>query len=109
MATITVGCKLPSGLHLDHNGIRVTLNGSNSSNIIGGYGLTHGVDKDFFDAWCKTHADFEPLKQGLIFAQEKEVNARAEASDKQTLENGFEGIDPNKPGKKVKGIEKADV
>jgi hypothetical protein len=106
---LTIGCKLPSGLHLDHEGKRVTLNGSNSSNIIGGYGLTHNVDQAFWEAWKKAHADFEPLKQGLIFAQEKEANARAEASDKQALENGFEGIDPNKPGKKVKGIEKADV
>jgi hypothetical protein len=106
---LTIGCKLPSGLHLDHNGKRVTLNGSNSSNIIGGYGLTHNVDQAFWEAWKKAHADFEPLKQGLIFAQEKENNARAEAEDKQALENGFEGIDPNKPGKKVKGIEKADV
>lgn len=108
MALISVGCKLPSGLHLDHEGVRVTLNGSNSSSIIGGFGLTQ-VEQAFWDAWKKTHADFEPLKQGLIFAQEKENNARAEASDKQALENGFEGIDPAKPGKKVKGIEKADV
>jgi hypothetical protein len=106
---LTIGCKLPSGLHLDHEGKRVTLNGSNSSNIIGGYGLTHNVDQAFWEAWKKTHADFEPLKQGLIFAQEKENNARAEAEDKQAIENGFEGIDPNKPGKKVKGVEKADV
>jgi hypothetical protein len=106
---LTIGCKLPSGLHLDHEGKRVTLNGSNSSNIIGGYGLTHNVDQAFWEAWKKAHADFEPLKQGLIFAQEKENNARAEAEDKQAIENGFEGIDPAKPGKKVKGIEKADI
>lgn len=105
MQTVTVGCKLPNGLHLDHAGKRVTLNGANASQIIGGCGFTTDVDKDFFDAWCTSHADFPPLKLGLIFAQNKKMSTEAEAREKETLKTGFEGLDPEKP---MPGITKAD-
>lgn len=102
--TVTVGCKLPNGLHLDHNGKRVTLNGTNSGNLIGGHGLTV-VDKDFFDAWLAGHKDYAPVKAGLIFAHANENNARAEAKEKEKNKSGLEGLDPEKP---APGIKKAD-
>jgi hypothetical protein len=105
MPQVTVGCKLPQGIHLDHAGKRVTLNGYNTSEIIGGHGLTT-VDKEFFDAWKAEHKDFEPVKQGLIFAHEKESNTRAEAKEKANNKSGFEGIDPNAPGKDLKPVGK---
>ena len=105
MANLTVACKLPQGIHLDHAGKRVTLNGTNSSLIIGGHGLTP-VDKEWFDSWLSAHKDFEPVKQGLIFAHGKEANVKAEAQEKATNKSGFEGIDPRNPGK---GIEPAEA
>lgn len=101
MAQVMVGCKLPNGLHLDYMGKRVTLNGSNSSEVIGGHGLTM-VDKEFFEGWLKERQDYAPVKAGLIFAHDKESNARAEAKEKASNKSGFEGIDPDKPGHGVK-------
>ena len=37
---VTIGCKLATGLIIGIGGKQVTLNGANSSRIIGGYGLT---------------------------------------------------------------------
>jgi len=94
---LTVGCKLPNGLHLDHAGKRVTLNGTNSTEIIGGHGLTM-VDKEFFDAWYDAHRDYPAIKQGLIFAHEKRSATEGEAKEKIDNPSGFERLDPNKPG-----------
>ena len=105
MNTVIVGCKLPNGLILELDEQRVVLNGSNSSSIIGGFGMTE-VNKPLFDAWLAKHKDYEPVKQGLVFAQEKEVNAKAEAKDKTKLKNGLEGLDPAKP---AEGIEPMDL
>lgn len=104
MATVTIGCKLPNGIHLDHEGKRVTLNGANSSRVIGGHGITERVDKAFWDAWLAIHKDYEPVKRGLIFAQNSTRNAEAEAKEKQDNPSGLEGINPDKPGR---GIQKA--
>ena len=41
MATVIVGCKLPHGLHAELGGKVVTLAGSNSSSIIGGFGIIY--------------------------------------------------------------------
>lgn len=103
MSTVVVGCKLPQGIHLDHDGKRVTLNGSNSSEIIGGHGLTI-VEKAFWDAWKELHKDFEAIKHGLIFAHEKESNTRAEAKEKVDNKSGFEGINPDAPGAGIERV-----
>ncbi len=103
--TVTVGCKLPNGLHLDHGGKRVTLKGINSSSVLNGHGITHGVDKDFFEAWMKAHKDDAPVKSGLIFAHASESSVRDEAKEKEKSKSGFERLDPDKP---APGIKKAD-
>ncbi|WP_048996416.1 hypothetical protein [Burkholderia multivorans] len=100
MPFVTVGCKLPNGLHIEVNGKRVTLNGSNSSNVIGGHGLTQ-VDAEFFAKWLEDHKDYAPVKAGLIFAHEKSVNAEAEAKEKANNKSGLEGIDPENPGASI--------
>ena len=98
MATVTVGCKLPHGLHLDINGKRVTLAGTNASSVIGGHGITENVDKEFFDKWMSLNKDSAAVKNGLIFSNEKTQNVKAEAKEKKGNKNGFEGLDPTKPG-----------
>lgn len=105
MALITVGCKLPHGLHLDVGGTRVTLLGTNKSNVIGGHGITEGVEESFFKKWLVQNKDSAAVKNGLIFAHEKVENTKAEAIEKANNRNGFEGIDPNKP---APGVEPTD-
>lgn len=98
-ATVTVGCKIPNGLHLDLGGKRVTLNGSHSSRVIGGYGLTEGVPADFFEAWLQTYADSPAVTNGLVFAQENAADVRAQALDQADIRTGLEPLDPTKPGR----------
>lgn len=99
MALVTVGCKLPNGLHLDLDGRRATINGANSSRIVGGYGLTE-VDKDLWEAWAKAYAESPLIKNGLVFAQGSAASAEAKAKEQAEIKSGLE---PLVPGKGVLG------
>lgn len=102
-ATLSVGCKLPAGLIVTHAKKTVFLRGSNSSNVIGGFGLTEGVDSDWYNDWTATHSDFAPLKRGMIFANGSTASAKSQAAERETERNGFEGVNPDKP---APGIER---
>lgn len=123
--TVTIACKLPHGLDLgpDHNiddgtqtgkrngeavartlgGKRIVLNGSNSPGAIGGYGLTSGIDKAFWTAWREANKDYAPVKNGFIFAHDREAMVLGQAAEQSGLRNGFEplnttpGADPRMP------------
>lgn len=104
---VTVACKLPNGLELNHGDVSVTFKGSNDANAVCGFGMTHGVDGDWFDDWCLTAgADFAPIQSGALFSQDTPEKAVGEAAEKENdarVLTGQEPIDPDKPGK---GIEK---
>jgi len=133
--TVTIASKLPFPLHLDlkdNDGEvrRVTLRGSGESRradsnfevfgdiggrVIGGYGLTRGVSKDFWDAWEAQYrkAGYAPVVNNLIFALPKLDAASAKAHEMAEVRNGLEPIDPKKPWKSGKGkdsftVEKLD-
>jgi hypothetical protein len=93
--TVTVGCKLPNGLILEMGEKRVTLNGANSSSIVGGHGLTEGVDKEFFDAWMAKNKHLHFVKEGHLFAHEKEVNTKAQAKERAKEKTGLEQLNPD--------------
>ena len=101
--TIVVGCKLPNGLIVEQDGYSVTLNGSNSSSVIGGYGLTEGVDKDAFDKWLLAHKDQPYVKNELVFAQAKANSAAAKATENAKKKSGLEGLPQDNP---APGVEK---
>ncbi|ELY4201963.1 hypothetical protein ACLF30_000242 [Cronobacter sakazakii] len=103
--TIVVGCKLPNGLVVEQDGYTVTLNGSNSSNVVGGYGLTEGVDKDAFEKWLEVHKNQPYVKNELVFAQAKANSAQSKATENASIKSGLEGLPQDKP---APGIEKAD-
>ncbi|WP_336281107.1 hypothetical protein [Cronobacter dublinensis] len=103
--TIVVGCKLPNGLVVEQDGYTVTLNGSNSSNVVGGYGLTEGVDKDAFEKWMEVHKNQPYVKNELVFAQAKANSAQSKANENASVKSGLEGLPQDKP---APGIEKAD-
>lgn len=116
MATVSIACKLPNGAHIqlrqsiktkdgemsEYVGERVTLNGMNASAIIGGHGITHGVDKEFFDKWMAQNKDAAFVKNGLVFAHEKADSVAAKAVEQASNVSGFEGVDPSKPGPGLK-------
>lgn len=102
---VSVGCKLPHGLHLDlknsEGPVRVTLVGANASRIVGGYGITENVSSDFMAQWLKKNAKHPSVVKGLIFihsdTKSAEAMAKERADDPQTA-TGLEAIDPVKNG-----------
>jgi 2,3-bisphosphoglycerate-independent phosphoglycerate mutase len=117
--TVTVGCKLPNGLHLDLKneagariGERVTLRGFSvpygmpALSIVGGYALTPNVDADYFEKWMKANENSDLVKKGFIFAHVKMGDASAQAKEMAAEKSGLEPMDPEKPGK---GLEKVGV
>jgi hypothetical protein len=106
---ISVGCKLPHGLHLDIGDTRVTLKGANDAEIIGGHGITENVDAAFFAKWCELNHQHPALENNLIFAQAKTADVKAQAKEQKNVKTGFEGINPAAPGDGVKPDEKQQM
>lgn len=77
--------------------------------VIGGYAITSGIPKDFFDKWLEQNKDSDLVRNNLIFAQGTSDRAGDQADDQESTKNGLEPIDPDNPGAKVKGVVKADA
>ena len=122
--TVTVACKLPSGLILRafdmkddreaspmgtrdikvarQRGEAVKLNGfamaigkSPQHQITGGYGLTSGVDAEFFNQWLKDNADSAIVKNGLVFATASDHDTMKEAKGNADVKSNLEPLDPS--------------
>lgn len=115
---ISVGCKMPSGLHLDLidvNGVRdrfATLKGSaykradtgggyDPNASTGGFALTFGVDKTKFTQWLKANKDSDILKAGLIIYREADLES--EAREKVATPEMFAAL--NAQDMKAAGVE----
>lgn len=96
--TVIVGCKLANGILLELNGKKVQINGANSAQLIGGHGITEGVDGEFMDAWLSAHKELSFVKGGFLFVHDKAVNASAEAKEKAEEKTGMEPLPPMKEG-----------
>jgi hypothetical protein len=101
--TVTVGCKLPNGLHLDlkaNDGAtsRVTLKGANDSRIVGGFGLTENVSAEFMERWLKKNAKHPAVVGGAIFIHSDMRSAESLAKERRDLTTGLDAIDPVKSG-----------
>lgn len=108
---VTVACKLPNGIALDHAGQKVTLKGANAEDALLGYGRTP-VDGEWFESWLSTKegggqgAEFPAVKAGLIFANADARKVEGEIAEKSgdaTVLSGLEPLDPENPGP---GLEK---
>jgi hypothetical protein len=126
-ATVTIACKHPSGFMLqlhqffDHavpvpgGGTRteklarpvgdpVRIHGPATPHgeapraiIVGGYALTSGVPKEFWDAWCAQNKGAMVLHNNILFAYDKEADTRAAAKEHAKVRTGMEPIDPKAP------------
>jgi hypothetical protein len=109
---VNIGCKLPHGLELTlfraqtapDNTVKhipldgsITLKGRNSSNIVGGYGITQ-VPTEFWEAWVAANPHFKALKSGAIFAEPNRARALAHADAQRDLKTGAEPLNSDKPG-----------
>lgn len=101
-----VGCKLPNGLVIEHADHKLTLVGSNAPGSIGGYGLTYGVDIDWFSDWMTGPArEFPPVTKGLIFIAGNDSNAADQAKEQAAERTGLEGVDPDNPAPGIEPTE----
>lgn len=60
------------------------------------FAITHGVDKDFFEAWLKQNEDLDAVRNHLVFAGEKNDTVRGLVNDHKDQRCGLEPIDPSK-------------
>ena len=97
MAKVTIGCKLPNGVILEVNDVRVTLNGVNKSNIIGATHCTTEVEESFWGAWLADHKTLVAVTSGAIFVAKNANEAAAIVKDNPT-KTGLEGASPKESG-----------
>lgn len=108
---VVIGCRLPSGIHLELNGVKVELAGQRQtqerSPIIllseDDYGTTI-VDADFWEAWKKEFKGFAPLETGAIFEAKNESEAKAVHRELKKEKTGHEPM-PQVDGKKIKSAD----
>ena len=104
--TVTVGCKLPHGIIIEHPldpSIKVALAGLNKVTIIGADYASTEVDAEFFGIWSKANKDFGPLKSGAIFAGKSSADVKAAAKEFGERETGFEPM-KKKGDKRAAGV-----
>lgn len=121
--TVTVICRLPSGLVLglyDPDDLRrragsvapvmappvprasVRLEGARrdarfharDNRLLGLAGRTQ-VDAAFWAAWVEQNPGYLPLKNGLVFAQARAADAEARLAECASQRTGLEGLDPS--------------
>lgn len=91
---VTVGCKLPHGLVAQVGDNSVVFKGANSALIIGGHGITENVDAAFWSSWLERNKGLEFVRKGLVFADAKADNTKAQAKEKSQVKTGLEPINP---------------
>lgn len=101
--SVTVGCKLPHGIILDHPldpDKKVALNGKNKALIIGAdYGTTE-VDGEFWETWKTVHKDFPAVRSGAIFEARNATELVAVAKELEGEKTGFEAMPQEAQGVK---------
>lgn len=92
---IVIGCRLPCGLVLEHEGKQVTLAGQNQNKqgIIllsqDDYGETI-VDASYWAAWKKANAGYTPLVTGAIFEAKNQAEAKSKQKELKGEKTGHE-------------------
>ena len=70
----------------------------------GGYALTEGVPREFWDRWVKDNAKLPAIVNKLVWATPKAIGyARDAAKEMAEIKSGLEPINPDAPGR---GVEK---
>jgi hypothetical protein len=129
-ATVTVACKHPAGFRLmDYDwadeyepvmgggtrlvkvarqngkevfikGCGLAMNEAPRAQMSGGYALTEGVSKAFWDKFTRDYAEWGPIKAGLIFAHENKQRVIDAAAANVERLSGHERLDADAEGKK---------
>jgi hypothetical protein len=93
MRTVTVAHPHPDGREYIIHGNRVPFGAQPEFQMAHGYGLTPGIDKDFFDAWMVENRQLPAVKNKLIFAYIAANKTRDNAREMRDLWTGLEPLD----------------
>lgn len=91
-----IGCKLPAGLVISHEGQRMKLAGTNDSILINGFGITRDVPADLWEVFAKTFAEQPMIRNGVVFAVTDEKSASDASKERSGQKTGMEQLDPKK-------------
>lgn len=103
---VTVGCKLPHGIIIEHPldpAIKVEIDGLNKTVIKGATVAFTEVDAEFFGVWIAANKEFGPVKSGAIFAGKTSADAKAVAKEFKDRDTGFEPM-KQKGDKRAAGV-----
>lgn len=134
---VTVACKMPRGivLHIDEmidgtepvlgggtrkikqarqKGPTYTLNGpahaidkAPTCLIVGGYALTPGIPREFWEEWMRQNKDSPMVQNRVIFAYESRDHVEGQAREQAEVRSGLEPIvpdsDPRLPKRRRQG------
>ena len=109
---ILIGNRLATGLILNDpldQDRKMTIEGTNTSRIIGATFQVTRVPVDFWENWKGYHGSgknvFPAYASGAIFeAGSTETEAEKEAKNLEGTKTGLEGLDPDKPGDKLEKL-----
>lgn len=63
--------------------------------VVGGFALTYGVRKDYWDEWRTQNADLPAVRNGLVFAYENREKAIDAAKERKGIKTGLERVNPH--------------
>jgi hypothetical protein len=64
--------------------------------LAGGFAITHGIPKDFWEKWLSQYSHMDVVKKGFIFAHTEASSTIAHAKEMANEPSGFERLDPKK-------------
>lgn len=94
--------RLPETFTLNGRAIdlaRIAATGSVPHLIVGGYGITSGVPRDFWDRWLVANERSDIVREKIVFAMPDEGRAQGFALEHAAVRTGMEPIDPDAPGR----------
>lgn len=123
METVAVACKIPNGVRAQLRDVRgvvtqehvfkgppkplVLIEQSFEQELrTGGYGITEGVPKEFWDKWEADNAGNHMLTGSLVMSGPDAGSLLSMAREMGAIRSGMEAADPENP---APGLEKATV
>jgi len=107
---VTIGCRLPHGIILDHPldpTKKVELKGKNGAMIIGAEHGTTEVDGEFWETWKTVHKNFPALTSGAIFEAKNVADAASIAKELKDEKTGFEPMRTDGKDERASGVKTA--
>jgi hypothetical protein len=65
--------------------------------IVGGYALTPGIPRDFWERWLDQNKHSDLVRNQIVFASSSYDRASGQARDMKDVKSGLEPLDPDNP------------